>query len=167
MSPAEIIDLLSLAAAYDQRTVGQGDVAAWHQALYKLDLDEAQAAVVAHYQGNRERIMPADVWNRCRPPSSRLPSAVPLPARSEPADPQRWHHEWEQALATAGDICRMRREVVLSQPEIAARLCESPLDYTRPDQWNGFLPPETFNGERNNSPRFAALAAICADAGVP
>jgi hypothetical protein len=167
MSPADIIDLLSFAAAYDQRTVGKGDVAAWHQALFKLDLEEAQIAVIEHYRVSRERIMPADIWNRCRPASSRLPSAAALPQRKEPADPQRWHREWEEKLAAAKEICRIRREAVLSRPEIARRLCEPPLDYSHADQWNGYLPPETFNGERNNSPRFAALAAICADAGVP
>lgn len=58
------------------------------------------------------------------------------------------------------------RRLILSNPDLAARLCQPPLDYARPDQWNGFVPPETFNGERNNSPRHEALMSICAEAGT-
>lgn len=56
------------------------------------------------------------------------------------------------------------RAMVLSHPDLAARLCAPPLDYKRPDQWNGFIPPEYFNGHFNDSPRRAALVEICAEA---
>lgn len=34
-----------------------------------------------------------------------------------------------------------RRARVLAHPDLAARLCEPPLSYARPDQWNGYVPP--------------------------
>jgi hypothetical protein len=61
MKPAETARVLASAAAYDQRTVGTADVAAWHAALSGVDFDDARSAVVQHYQHHRERIMPADI----------------------------------------------------------------------------------------------------------
>lgn len=52
------------------------------------------------------------------------------------------------------------REAVLAHPDLAQRLTEPPLGYARPQQWNGFVPPETFNGTRNDSPRRAALVEL-------
>lgn len=160
MTPGDVINLLTLAAAYDQRTVGEADVAAWHQALFKLDKDEAEAAVIDYYQKNRERIMPADVWNRCRTPASRSPAAEVLPPRQAGADPARWQGMWRGALAGAQAANAARRDLVLGQPEVAARLCDPPLGYAHPGQWSGFVPPELWGGARNDAPERAALLAI-------
>lgn len=59
---------------------------------------------------------------------------------------------------------RTPREAVLAFPDLAERLTRQPLDYVRPDQWNGFVPPAEFNGQANNSPRRAALVAIVDEA---
>lgn len=40
-----------------------------------------------------------------------------------------------------------QRKLVLRYPDIAARLCEPPLNYARPGQWTGYIPP-AFDGER-------------------
>ncbi len=56
------------------------------------------------------------------------------------------------------------RAMVLAHPDLAAKLCQPPLSYQRPEQWNGFVPPEYFNGRPNDSPRRAALVAIIAEA---
>lgn len=61
MNRRDIARLLGIAAAYDQRTVGQADVAAWYEALHDLSAQRASEAVVEHYRHHRERIMPADV----------------------------------------------------------------------------------------------------------
>lgn len=61
MTPEDIVDVLTKAAAFDQRTVGEADVLAWHEVLHRLDLADALAAVSRHYTESRERIMPADV----------------------------------------------------------------------------------------------------------
>jgi hypothetical protein len=61
VTPAETAKLLALCAAYDNRTTGRADTAAWHQVVGDFTYADAQAAVVAYYRDNRERIMPADV----------------------------------------------------------------------------------------------------------
>ena len=54
--------------------------------------------------------------------------------------------------------------------DIAAKLCEPPLSYARPDQWHGYIPPaydaETEGGvtRLNTSPRRAALLALLEEA---
>ncbi|MGI5162747.1 hypothetical protein ACQEU3_47075 [Spirillospora sp. CA-253888] len=59
---------------------------------------------------------------------------------------------------------RSARDAVLTYPDLAARLCEDPIGYARPDQWNGFVPPEIADQRHNNSPRRAALVEIVAEA---
>jgi hypothetical protein len=66
MTPDEIVDLLTVAAAFDQRTVGEGDAMAWHAVLGDLDYADAQQAVLGYYADNRQRIMPADVRQRVK-----------------------------------------------------------------------------------------------------
>lgn len=60
--------------------------------------------------------------------------------------------------------CIQRRTLVLSRPDLARRLTQPPLNYTQPEQWNGYLPPEHYNGMVNDSPRRAALVDIIAAA---
>lgn len=57
-----------------------------------------------------------------------------------------------------------RRNVVLKYPDLAARLTQPPLDYARPDQWNGYVPPETYGNALNLCPRREALVEILAEA---
>jgi hypothetical protein len=59
MTPGETARVLGKAAAFDQRTVGAADVAAWHEAIGDLNDDDALAAVTRHYQQTDQRIMPA------------------------------------------------------------------------------------------------------------
>lgn len=61
MTPAEVIDVLTKCAAYDQRTVGEGDVLAWYEILDRTDVADAFAAVRLHYAESRDRAMPADI----------------------------------------------------------------------------------------------------------
>lgn len=61
MTPADAARVLAKAAAFDQRTVGEADVRAWHEALSDLDAGDALAAVTRHYRQRTERIMPAHV----------------------------------------------------------------------------------------------------------
>jgi hypothetical protein len=66
MTPDETVDLLTVAAAFDQRTVGEGDAMAWHAVLGDLTFADAKQAVLGHYANTRERIMPADVRERVK-----------------------------------------------------------------------------------------------------
>jgi hypothetical protein len=61
MTPAETAELLGLAAAFDRRTIGRTDIAAWTAVLADLELDAAKQAVTAHYATETRWIMPADI----------------------------------------------------------------------------------------------------------
>ncbi len=64
MTPQETALLLAKAVAYDSRTVGRADIAAWQEALGDLDFHDAMAAVVLHFQDSTDRLMPAHI-RRC------------------------------------------------------------------------------------------------------
>lgn len=59
---------------------------------------------------------------------------------------------------------RPDRDAVLAYPDLAERLTQPPLDYAKPEQWGGFVPPEYFNQQPNGSPRRAALVEIVTEA---
>lgn len=61
MTPGDIARVLAKAAAFDQRTVGASDVAAWHEALGDIDLTDALEAVTRHYRTDDRRIMPVHI----------------------------------------------------------------------------------------------------------
>lgn len=66
MTIEETIDLLTVAAGFDRRTVGRGDAVAWHAALGDLRFEDCQAAIVAHYTGTTDWLMPAHIRQRVR-----------------------------------------------------------------------------------------------------
>lgn len=68
MTKTEVALLLSLIAAYDQRTIGNADVEAWHAVAQhaRWDNDKVRQAVVAHYARETRRIMPADITQNIR-----------------------------------------------------------------------------------------------------
>lgn len=92
MTLDETIDLLTAAAAFDQRTVGQADAMAWHAAVGDLDFTDAQAAVIGHYRDTRERVMPADIRKRVKAiRADRLARGiVPAPPAELADDPGRY-----------------------------------------------------------------------------
>jgi hypothetical protein len=59
--------------------------------------------------------------------------------------------------STAADV---ERDRVLRHPDIAARLCDPPLRYSRPENWTGYVPPETWQGKRNDAPQRTQLLDI-------
>lgn len=91
MTPGDVIDVLAKAAAFDQRTVGQADILAWHEILHRIDRADALTAVAAHYAESRERLMPADVvrlgriarLDRERAARIRTSAPLALPSRFE------------------------------------------------------------------------------------
>lgn len=80
MTIEEAIDVLTAAAAFDRRTVGKADAAAWHAALGDLPFEDAQSAVVAHYRDSREWIMPSDIRRRVKALRADRLARTPLPA---------------------------------------------------------------------------------------
>lgn len=65
MTPAETIDLLTLIATFDQRTVGEADVAAWQAIATECGWTWplARRAVLEHHKrgGDKPRIRPAHI----------------------------------------------------------------------------------------------------------
>ncbi|MGW0134856.1 zinc finger domain-containing protein [Streptomyces sp. NPDC003299] len=62
MTPADAAELLTLAAAFDRRTVGEADARAWAAALHSVPLDDdARAAVARHYSETDRWLTPAHV----------------------------------------------------------------------------------------------------------
>lgn len=62
------------------------------------------------------------------------------------------------------------RALVLAHPDLAEQLTKPPLNFSRPEAWDGYIPPETW-GETarghprfNDSPRRIALLALVAEA---
>jgi hypothetical protein len=100
MTPEEIIDLLTFAAAVDGRDVGKADVAAWHVVIGDLNFGDAQQALVEHYQESRFRVMPADVRQRVKAiRRDRLERAVIEAPEHELADqPGRYKAELDRRI---------------------------------------------------------------------
>lgn len=59
MRKSQVADVLTLAASFDARTVGNADVEAWFLAIGDLDFEETMAAVIEHYKTSTDRLMPA------------------------------------------------------------------------------------------------------------
>lgn len=134
MRPSETATLLAMIAAYDRRTVGEADVAAWHAELEPYDLAAAAAAVRDYYRTSRDWLMPADLVRLIRAArAARIPELVPLPP-IEPDDVTRylaWQVAWrdgcadgltsDQAERRADDLLGVvRQPLPTSQRPIAA-----------------------------------------------
>lgn len=61
MNLEEVAVVLTLIASYDQRTLGDSDVIAWHEALLDLPFDLSRGAVVQHHATSTDRIKPAHI----------------------------------------------------------------------------------------------------------
>lgn len=64
MNRAEVAALLTLAAAYDRRTIGEAEVLAWHAIVDDLSFAEGERALRAHYAETERFAMPSDVRKR-------------------------------------------------------------------------------------------------------
>ncbi len=61
MTPADAAELLSLAAAFDRRTIGEADARAWASTLSGLAKDDCAEAIRQHFAVTTEWLMPAHV----------------------------------------------------------------------------------------------------------
>jgi hypothetical protein len=77
VTPADAAELLTLAAAFDRRTVGEADARAWAAALNSMPLDDdARAAVARHYAETEKWLTPAHVrTQRARIRADRISTA--------------------------------------------------------------------------------------------
>lgn len=66
MTPAEVARVLTKAAAYDRRTVGEAEALAWHQIVGDLDYADALEAVSRHYAETDRWLMPVHLRDHAR-----------------------------------------------------------------------------------------------------
>ncbi len=103
MNHSEVAKLLTLAAAYDQRTIGEADVLAWHELLSETNPRDAAAVVKTHYATKRERLMPIDVIEGVRKIRhdrlERLEHEATPPPGLDDAGYRRWLRETRTAIA--------------------------------------------------------------------
>lgn len=68
MTSEEIIDLLTAAAAYDRRTVGEGDVHAWHEVAGRAGwtFHAALVALHQHFATSTDWLMPGHITTLVR-----------------------------------------------------------------------------------------------------
>lgn len=110
MTPAEVARVLAKASAFDQRTIGETDVAAWHEILGRFDYTDALQAVARHYGETRDRLMPADVVRLMKVIREERQR---LEARSAPrALPGRYEDDPERDVRNKENLQRIRREVI-------------------------------------------------------
>lgn len=110
--------VLTVAASFDRRTVGEADAKAWAAALYGVRWEDARDAVVAHYSDETAWVMPAHVRRIVkRVRSKRIADMVQPSPPPELADRPGDERRWIAAVTSAvGDG--------LTVPEAVAQVCE-------------------------------------------
>lgn len=105
MTLDEVIDLLTVAAVFDFRSIGEADAIAWHAVLGDLDFGDARTAVLAHYTESCDRIMPANVRQRVKAMRrERLAREIaPAPAAGVADDPGQYRAALRAGLARIAD----------------------------------------------------------------
>ncbi|MBE7193765.1 MAG: hypothetical protein INR66_14935 [Gordonia polyisoprenivorans] len=92
MNRNEVIDLLTVASAYDRRTIGEGDVKAWGTAAERAHwvFVKAVDAIHDHYANTAQWLMPGHITERIRL-ASRQPAAADdvLALEQQPASEER------------------------------------------------------------------------------
>lgn len=138
MTEDEIVDLLTLIAAYDQRTVGRADVQAWHmiavEARWSWPL--ARRAVIDFHVsgGDKPRIKPAHITDTIRDLRRSMGRALftkditpPKELADNPAAEIEWRRNFtRRAIDDALHAWAEGREVPTVEPEEPARI--APVD---------------------------------------
>lgn len=133
MTPHDASALLTIAAAFDNRTVTEAAARAWAEAIHPaVTLEEGRQAIVQHYARTRDWVMPSDVNRGSR--SARLAriTATPVPeppAELDPADAAReqvWIRAWTAAIGDGrtpdeADRAAARAARITYTPRLTAR----------------------------------------------
>lgn len=118
MKPSEVAELLTFASAFDRRTIGKADVAAWATVLGDIDLDQARQAVSAHYAETRDWVMPSDIRQRVR----KARAAALEDFQYEPGDPDETPQQYlARRRQQMNAVATGRRPPVLALPPAAPR----------------------------------------------
>lgn len=121
MTPEQVGRILAAAAARDARTVGAGDIIAWHQDIGDLDFDDALAAVSRHYREHTDRIMPAHVRRLAASIRRERVDAAPLCHHCGQSTLGAYHRRMCQAPPTPPAISDRSRDVRQLVASLAAR----------------------------------------------
>ena len=105
MTIEEAVDLLTVAASFDRRTIGRADAIAWHAVLGDLSYADARDAVLGHYGATREWIMPADIRTRVQAVrTERIRHAqIPAPPPELADDPAAYKAALAESVRLAAD----------------------------------------------------------------
>lgn len=123
MNRSETAQALAVAAAYDNRTIGESNVMAWSDALSDLRLADVVAAIKLHYRASEDFAVPSRIRtlvNQIR--SHRIADAlIPAPPFELADDPMAaldWQREVIRRIGDGEDV---------DQPELRLRVMP-PLD---------------------------------------
>lgn len=91
MTDADVARVLTHAAAFDQRTIGAADVAAWAEVIGDLELDDCLEAVAAHFGSSQDRLMPFHVRRGAvARAQARYAARLEQVVHVDPDDPAAW-----------------------------------------------------------------------------
>lgn len=104
MTTDEVVDLLTAAAVYDGRILGEADAQVWCGQLAGLDFADAIASVHGWYADHVERITPANIRAgvRARRDARAALAGQPLPP-ADPDDPAAYIKALRAVQTAAGD----------------------------------------------------------------
>jgi hypothetical protein len=157
MDKHQMIDLLSMVAAFDKRKVGQTEVEAWFMAVGKLNLDDARQAVAEHFATSTDYLMPVHVAQGVkRIRADRLDRAPAMPPPVEIVDNSRDVLGW---------LHRQIRDI--ADGKFVGNILGPPAGQRRPGP-----PPEEFGDAReamapDDDVRRLALTVACPHCGAP
>jgi hypothetical protein len=105
MTRDEVIDVLTVAANFDNRQPSAAATDAWEVAIGDLDAADAKLAVALYYRENRQWIMPADVRAGVRKMrGERIALAViPAPPPELCDDPRAYQRALQAGIAQAAE----------------------------------------------------------------
>lgn len=186
MDLEEVSRLLGMIAAFDGRTSGQGELHAWNEIAQrgKWTYAEARAQVLNYFESDQgERwLMPGRLNTMIRMQRQDDMARRPIAPLDRDADAaleastQRDRSAvmalWQASKTEQKRICQERIKLVLAHPDLAEQLKSNLIGYTRPENWNGYIPPAEIPGPAgapgyyvpNPSPRRAALVALVDEA---
>ena len=106
MTEDEVIDLLTYAASFDRRTVGDADVDAWLPVVADLSFTDAHEAVARHYgRDSTDWLMPKHVRDGVKAiRAERIArSVIPAPPPELADDPRAYQRALQEGIKQAAD----------------------------------------------------------------
>jgi hypothetical protein len=123
MNLEETSAVLGKAAGFDNRTIGQANLLAWHEVLGDLDVRDCLNAIAQHHRESTEYLMPAHV--------RRIAEKLRTERRDrESRDEQ--HRQLEAYAATAGPLTDRSKEIRAFVDQVRSALPDGDLEALAP-----------------------------------